>query len=32
MAKEGGYTIENVYQGGYSTLDPNKAYSTNFTG
>ncbi len=32
MAKEGGYTIENVYQGGYSSLDPNKAYSTNFIG
>ncbi len=28
----GDYTIENVYQGGYSTLDPNKAYSSNFTG
>jgi len=32
MAKEGDYTIENVYQGGYSTLDPNKAYSNTFTG
>ncbi|MCX6750346.1 MAG: hypothetical protein NTZ83_02730, partial [Candidatus Pacearchaeota archaeon] len=32
MAKEGGYTIENVYQGGYSTLDPNKAYFNTFTG
>jgi len=32
MAKEGGYTIENIYQGGYSTLDPNKAYSNTFTG
>jgi len=32
MAKEEGYTIENVYQGGYSTLDPNKAYSSSFTG
>jgi hypothetical protein len=29
---EGDYKIENVYQGGYSTLDPNKAYSSNFTG
>lgn len=28
----GDYTIENIYQGGYSSLDPNKAYSTNFTG
>jgi sugar phosphate isomerase/epimerase len=26
------YTVENVYQGGYSSLDPNKAYSSNFTG
>lgn len=32
MAKEGGYTIENVYQGGYSSLDPNKSYSSSFTG
>ncbi|HOF44031.1 MAG TPA: sugar phosphate isomerase/epimerase [Candidatus Pacearchaeota archaeon] len=32
MAKKGGYIIENVYQGGYSTLDPNKAYSSSFTG
>ncbi len=32
MAKEGGYTIENIYQGGYSSLDPNKAYSNTFTG
>lgn len=29
---EGDYTVENVYQGGYSTLDPNKAYSSGFTG
>jgi len=28
----GDYNIENVYQGGYSTLDPNKAYSSSFTG
>jgi len=28
----GDYTIENVYQGGYSTLDSNKAYSSSFTG
>ncbi len=26
------YKINNIYQGGYSTLDPNKAYSNNFTG
>ncbi len=32
MAKIGGYTIENTYQGGYSSLDPNKAYSNSFTG
>ncbi len=32
MVKGGGYTIENVYQGGYNTLDPNKAYSNSFTG
>ncbi len=32
MAKEGGYTIENVYQGGASTLDPNKSYSGDFLG
>ncbi len=32
MVKKGGYIIENVYQGGYSTLDPNKAYSNSFTG
>jgi len=32
MAKEGGYVIENIYQGGYSSLDPNKAYSGSFTG
>jgi hypothetical protein len=32
MAQKEGYIIENVYQGGYSTLDPTKAYSTNFTG
>ena len=28
----GDYTIENIYQGGYSSLDPNKAYSSSFTG
>ena len=32
MAKQGDYTFNNIYQGGYSTLDPNKAYSNNFTG
>ena len=32
MAEEGGYTIENIYQGGYSSLDPNKAYFNSFTG
>jgi len=32
MTEKGDYTIENIYQGGYSTLDPNKAYSSNFTG
>ena len=32
MVKVGDYTIENTYQGGYNTLDPNKAYSNNFTG
>lgn len=26
------YKIENFYQGGYSSLDPNKAYSGSFTG
>ena len=26
------YKINNIYQGGYSTLDPNKAYSNQFTG
>lgn len=26
------YKINNFYQGGYSTLDPNKAYSNTFTG
>ena len=29
---KGDYKIENVYQGGYSTLDPNKSYANNFTG
>jgi sugar phosphate isomerase/epimerase len=32
MEKEGKYIIENTYLGGYSSLDPNKAYSTSFTG
>ena len=32
MAKKGDYVIENTYLGGYSSLDPNKAYSTAFTG
>lgn len=27
-----GYTVENIYQGGYSTLDPNKGYGNVFTG
>lgn len=26
------YKIENLYQGGYSSLDPDKAYSSGFTG
>lgn len=30
--EKGDYKVENVYLGGYSTLDPNKAYSTSFTG
>jgi sugar phosphate isomerase/epimerase len=30
--EKGDYKIENVYQGGYSSLDPNKAYSNSFTG
>ncbi len=29
---ESNYTINNVYQGGYNTLDPEKAYSNTFTG
>jgi len=32
MAKEGDYKINEIYQGGYSSLDPEKAYGTNFTG
>ena len=32
MVKKGDYTIENFYQGGYSSLDSNKAYSTQFIG
>lgn len=32
MAKGGNYVIENTYLGGYSSLDPNKAYSNSFTG
>jgi len=32
MAKEEDYKIENIYQGGYSSLDPNKAYSNTYTG
>ena len=32
MAEKGDYKIESIYQGGYSTLDPNKAYSNSFTG
>ena len=31
MEKRGSYTL-GEYQGGYSTLDPNKAYGTDFTG
>ncbi|HKL24192.1 MAG TPA: TIM barrel protein [Candidatus Nanoarchaeia archaeon] len=31
MAKKGGYSL-GEYQGGYSSLDPNKAYSGAFTG
>lgn len=26
------YKIENLYQGGYNTLDPNKSYASDFTG
>ena len=26
------YKIENIYQGSYSSLDPNKGYSNSFTG
>jgi hypothetical protein len=29
---KGDYKVENVYMGGYTTLDPNKAYSNSFTG
>jgi len=29
---KGDYRVDNVYQGGYSTLDPNKAYASGFTG
>ncbi|MFH1503145.1 MAG: sugar phosphate isomerase/epimerase [Candidatus Diapherotrites archaeon] len=32
MTQKRDYSIENVYQGGYSSLDPNKAYSTQFLG
>ncbi|MBD3247116.1 TIM barrel protein [Candidatus Pacearchaeota archaeon] len=34
MAKKGNYTINPLYQGGYSTLDPNKysSYGDLFTG
>ena len=31
MEKEG-YFIDNVYQGGYSSLDPNKSYGNVFSG
>ena len=31
-AKKEGYTISNIYQGGYSTLDPNKGYGNIFSG
>jgi hypothetical protein len=29
---KGDYRVDNLYQGGYSTLDPNKSYANNFTG
>ncbi len=32
MAKEGDYTIKDVYGGGYSALDPNKNYGSVFSG
>jgi sugar phosphate isomerase/epimerase len=32
MVKKGNYNIETLYQGGYSSLDPNKSYSTQFVG
>ena len=32
MAKVGGYKINEIYQGGYSSLDPEKAYSNNLGG
>jgi len=32
MAKVGGYKINEIYQGSYSSLDPEKSYSDNFTG
>jgi sugar phosphate isomerase/epimerase len=32
MAKEGGYSIAPIYQGGYSTMDPTKSYGNVFTG
>ena len=31
MAKRGSYSL-GEYQGSYSSLDPNKAYGTDFTG
>jgi len=31
MAKEGGYTIDDIYQGGYSSLNPER-YGNIFTG
>jgi len=32
MVEAGDYSINGIYQGGYSSLDPEKAYSTNFIG
>ena len=31
-AKKEGYTISNIYQGGYSSLDPDKGYGNLFSG
>ena len=32
MVKVGGYNIGDIYQGGYSSLDPDKGYGSVFTG